>query len=157
MSHSSHSVARRLLDQANGSQRDISPMKLMKLVYIAHGWMLGLYGRALISDRVEAWRYGPVIPELYRTVRKFRAGAIPPDKVEAPGDEHEFDEYEKGVIDQVYDIYGGNYSAIQLSQMTHARDTPWDKTYNRVGRSSLIPNDLIEDHYRRLYAKHGDL
>ena len=38
-------------------------MHAIKLVYLCHGWMLGIYGRSLIGEPVEAWRYGPVVPE----------------------------------------------------------------------------------------------
>ena len=118
MSHSSISVARYLLDRAHRGGRGLSPMKVIKLVYIAHGWMLGLYGRPLICENVEAWRYGPVIRELYHEVKRFRSGSIPPEKVVPPVDREEFDKREKSVMDQTLDIYG-RHGAIRLSQMTH--------------------------------------
>ena len=46
-------------------------MKLQKLVYIAHGWHLGLFDGLLISERVEAWRWGPVIESLYHEFKEF--------------------------------------------------------------------------------------
>jgi len=66
MSHSSISVAKYLLDnKEEDSGPSFSPMKIIKLVYIAHGWMLGINGLPLMKDPIEAWRYGPVIRELY--------------------------------------------------------------------------------------------
>ena len=154
MSHSSVAVARYLLDRASKAGRPLSPMKLVKLVYIAHGWMLGLYGRPLIREDVEAWKYGPVIRELYHEVKSFRDHPVPPAAL-APGEgEPDFDEHEKSVMDQTFDIYGIR-TAIQLSQMTHSPGTPWDFIYNEIGNSFTIPNDLIEDHYARLYEKYG--
>lgn len=154
MSHSSVAVARYLLDQASKAGRPLSPMKLVKLVYIAHGWMLGLYGRPLIREDVEAWKYGPVIRELYHEVKRFRHHPIPPAAL-VPGEgESDFGEYEKSVMDQTFDIYGRR-TALQLSQMTHSPGTPWDVIYNEIGNSFAIPGDLIEDHYARLYEKYG--
>ena len=155
MSHDSRAVARYLLDQAREHGRAMSPMKIIKLVYIAHGWMLGLYGRPLIREEVEAWAYGPVIPELYQAVKHFRASAIPPEDVIPPADDEEFDEHEQGVMDETLEIYGRR-SALALSRMTHAPDTPWDITYNKIGRSFVIPIDLIEDHYEQLYEIHSE-
>ena len=37
----------------------VTAMKLIKLVYIAHGWHLALEnGKSLISEAVMAWKYG---------------------------------------------------------------------------------------------------
>ena len=150
MSHSCLSVARYILDKAQEQERSLTPMKLIKLVYMAHGWMLGLYGRPLIRENAEAWKYGPVIRELYREIREFRNSPIPPSSVFPPNGEEEFDDLEKSVMDQTVDIYGC-YSAIRLSMMTHAKGTPWDIVYNEIGRDFVIPNDLIEEHYMQLY------
>jgi uncharacterized phage-associated protein len=50
------------------SARDTAPltvMKLLKLVYIAHGWYLAFADKPLISEKVEAWDYGPVRASAY--------------------------------------------------------------------------------------------
>lgn len=155
MNHSALAVAGYLLERASEVPRSLSPMKLIKLVYIAHGWMLGLYGRPLFEEDVEAWRYGPVIRELYHEVKTFRARAVPPNLDGLSSDATEFDEYEQDVMNQVQNVYG-KYTAIQLSRLTHSPGTPWDLIYNKFGRDFVIPNDLIEDHYAKMYRKYGE-
>ena len=66
--HDSNKIANEFLRLAKESGQSLTPMQLLKLVFIAHGWMLGLYGEPLISDDVQAWKYGPVIPDLYQTL-----------------------------------------------------------------------------------------
>ena len=39
-------------------------MHILKLTYLAHGWMLGFHKRPLIKEPIEALIYGPVIPIL---------------------------------------------------------------------------------------------
>ncbi len=155
MSHSSLSVARYMLDRADQDGRALPAMKIIKLVYMAHGWMLGLYRRPLINDDVEAWRYGPVIPDLYRAIKQFGGDPIPLNSIHPPKDETDFDSCETSVMDQTMDIYG-HHTAIRLSSMTHAAGTPWDMIYNKIGNQFLIPNDLIEEHYRQLFERYGD-
>ena len=152
--HPCTEVARYLLDRAGERKMALSPMKLIKLVYISHGWMLGLYGRPLIQENVEAWRYGPVIPELYSKVKKFRSKPIRADEVFDELKDETFDEYESSLMDEVLEIYGRR-TAIQLSQLTHSPNSPWDLTYNGHGRSLVISDQLIEDHYARLYEMYG--
>ncbi len=56
-------VANYLLELAKKQNIDVEPLKLMKLVYIAHGYMLALFNRSALDERfdwVEAWKYGQI-------------------------------------------------------------------------------------------------
>lgn len=146
MAHAA-TVANRFLALARERGSTLTPMQLLKLVYIAHGWMLGLYRRPLISDEIQAWQYGPVIPRLYNAIRSYRSqpvtGSIP------NGDSEKLDAQEDNIVQQVYGIYG-QMSGPALSRLTHAPDTPWDLTYKPGEFGLVISNDIIEDHYARL-------
>ena len=50
---------------------ELTPMKLLKLVYAAHGWHLDLAGEPLIGERVEPWKYGPVVPSAYDEFKDY--------------------------------------------------------------------------------------
>lgn len=146
---SSLAVANKFIELADARGEMLTPMQLLKLVYIAHGWMLGLHGRPLIRDEVQAWQYGPVIPKLYNTLKSYRSHPVtrPLKSLEAHGEG--FDALQLDVIGQVFDLYGG-YSGPDLSRITHAEGTPWTKTYAARAFGREISNDLIEDHYRKL-------
>jgi len=121
-------------------------MQLLKLVYIAHGWSLGLYGLPLIRDEVQAWQYGPVIPQLYNRIRNYRSMPITHD---IRSFDNDLSPREADLVRQVFQIYGDK-SGPELSRITHAEGTPWRKTYVPGSFGLTIPNDLIEDHYKRL-------
>lgn len=140
-------VANEFLTLADKAQDPLTPMQLLKLVYIAHGWMLGLFGRPLISDKVEAWRYGPVIPSLYNQIRSFRSKAVVGPLKKMDG---ELDDHARDVVRQVFEKYG-KMSGPMLSRLTHAKGTPWEATWDSESFGNSISNDLIEDHYKRLY------
>ena len=147
---SSLTVANRFLELAEAEGDTLTPMQLIKLVYIAHGWMLGLYGRPLIKDEVQAWQYGPVIPRLYKAVKSYRSQPVE-GPLAARGAGEDLDAAEKDIVDQVFGLYGG-YSGPALSRITHAPGTPWTKTYEPGSFGFTISNDLIEDHYQKLAA-----
>jgi antitoxin SocA-like protein len=69
-------VANEFIRLAEADGRALTPLQVIKLAYIAHGWMLALYQRPLISDSIEAWKYGPVIPTLYHALKKYGAGSV---------------------------------------------------------------------------------
>ena len=145
-------VAVYVLKKASEQGRELTPMQVIKLVYLCHGWMLGLYGRTLFRDHAEAWPYGPVIPEVYDAVREFRADPVEIEKLSQHAGEQSrnFDEDEKSIMDQVVQTYG-HLSGIRLSTLTHAEGTPWHETRNmgRNGRK-VISNNLITEHFQRI-------
>lgn len=140
---SSNTVAKRLIDLASEVDQTLTPMQVLKLSYIAHGWMLGLYHRALIRDEIQAWQYGPVIPRLYNALRKYKGSPV--ESVTVP-DGEALSEKEDHIVQQTFDRYG-ELSGPALSRITHAKGTPWDLTYNPGSFGLTISDDLIEDHY----------
>jgi len=149
--HKATDVADYVLWLACESEKSLTPMQLLKLVYLCHGWMLGIHARPLIWENVEAWKYGPVIPSVYHAYKKFGGGPIPI----VPKDEPEgFDEPERDIMKQVWDAYG-RFNGIQLSTITHEKNSPWDITFRDDARGVPIPNDLIADHFGKLAAPHS--
>ncbi len=143
MPHDSRAVANVLIKEASDKNNPLTPMQIIKLVYICHGWMLGLYGRPLIKQPVEAWRYGPVIGNLYQGLKKYGSSHV---TAAIPARDGDFDEFEADLTEQVRNKYS-HLSGIALSRLTHAVGTPWYTTYHMEGQNSIIPDDLIEEHY----------
>jgi uncharacterized phage-associated protein len=154
MSNSANAVANEFIRLAKeDDSRAFTPLQLIKLVYIAHGWMLGIYQRPLIRERVEAWKYGPVIPSLYHSLKRYGA-----DFVSGPLYLHrknpEFDDEQKELIAEIFRAYG-RLTGIELSTLTHQQGTPWSDTWIPGSQGRVIPNDLIAEHYKRLAHERG--
>ncbi|MGY2200943.1 Panacea domain-containing protein [Pseudomonas gingeri] len=153
------SIANYFLELAAARGESISPMKLQKLVYYAHGWYAGYTDQPLINEAVEAWQYGPVIPSLYHEFKRFGSGEI-------AGKAFEYDALgvrEAAVpadpeirtfLQNVYNSYG-RYSGILLSEMTHASGTPWDMTWSAAKgvRGVDIPFPMIAAHFKEATQK----
>lgn len=142
-------VADEILVQCRDRDIEVSPMKLMKLAYIAHGWHLALEGESLFDNRVEAWKYGPVMPDLYHATKKHARSFIPRKLITGNGSLPA----KSSFISEILDIYG-KYTAIELSSMTHQSNSPWQQVY-RDGESDIqIPNNLIAEHYKGRLLEH---
>lgn len=146
-------VANEFIRRAKASGRTLTPMQLVKLTYIAHGWSLALLGRALIRDPVEAWKYGPVIPELYRSLKHYGSQAVTSSIPRSifSGDEA-MDDVDQRLIDEVYAKYG-LLTGVQLSHLTHKPGTPWFRAYDPNGWGIAIPDDTIQQHYQDLAGR----
>lgn len=144
-------IANYFIQKSFDDGSEITPMKVVKLVYIAHGYHLALTGGApLIKERVEAWPYGPVIPSLYNAFKKYGRSDIKELWEDPETGEIELvsDPEIKLFLDKIWDAYG-HLNGLQLSTLTHQKDTPWDKSKNKVG-VGVIPNKDIQSHYKGL-------
>ncbi|ABD81975.1 Panacea domain-containing protein [Saccharophagus degradans] len=155
-SHSAIDVAYKFLQKAASEGGSLTPMQLQKLVYIAHGCSLGWCDAPLIKDDVYAWKFGPVIEDLYHCFKRFRADEVQvTDKqIEAMVEAAGFSDAEDEIIDAVWNNYK-HYSGPQLSDLTHQPGTPWYQTW-RHGDSSyagaVIDNRTIAEHYKHMLA-----
>ena len=132
----------------------VDPMKLQKLVYFAHGWYLATVGQPLLSETVEAWRWGPVIPSLYWCFNHYGGNPITEFAVARRGDSFcgdltSISEIPTGpegdslreVLNEVWRVLG-KFSGIHLSNLTHLKDSPWDITWSaQKGRRGVDIND----------------
>ena len=165
--HSSLEIANEFLLRAQREERSLTQMHLQKLVYLAHGWCLAVTGKPLIEDPFEAWAYGPVIRRLYSALRRYGSGGVErlirrdDDLLYAHG-EHEGSEEladvaptDQAVIDRVWEQYK-DFEAFQLSALTHSQNSPWERTYaSGVGKSRVISDTAIWDHFTEMAASHG--
>lgn len=111
---------------------DITPMKLQKLLYYCQGYSLGLTGRPLFHDDIEAWQYGPVVRIVYKEYQKYKGACLPLDLVKSPPS---VDEYVAGVAAMVMRDKGG-YSAVALSKATH-REPAWREAWEKEMNCAL--------------------
>lgn len=152
--HPPEAVANYFLKQAWGENKDLTPIQAIKLVYIAHGWNLGYFDNPLISGRIEAWKYGPVIPSLYREF-KIHGNQPIPDLVEdysGPVTSN-FSGQDEKLLSAIWENYG-EMQGFQLSSLTHNEGTPWFKVWREKGgsqrQSAPIDSETIKQYYQRL-------
>lgn len=138
-------VADDILKIAKARGVSLTPMQLMKLVYISYGWYLAMHGEKLFSDRIEAWRYGPVIPSLYQATKRFGGSEVPPDLVaEGPISNEGMRPFYESIVENY-----GKFSGIALSNLTHRQGTPWQKVFRPNVMGIEIPDELIREHYQQ--------
>ena len=117
----------------------LSPIKAMKLPYIAFGFYGAMNNQKhLFEDRIEAWKFGPTIPNLYKDI-KANNPEITTTRIAT------LDEAEKECIDLVIKLYGKQKS-FDLVDLTHQAGTPWSQVYE-VGVDNEIPKDSIIKYY----------
>ena len=106
----------------DGREHEITNMKVQKLLYYTQSLHLALFDEPWFPEEIQAWRYGPVCPDAYRSYSKFEADQLPiPDR----DDLSDIEPQRLEVLQEVWD-YFGQYNAYYLSGMTHV-EFPWKK------------------------------
>ena len=159
------SIANFFIDCGAREGRFLRAPQLMALVYIAHGWYLGLTSKPLINKAPQAWEIGPVIPTLYEALKIYgyepirdkisKASAsqatesMPTREVYALPNDPKIVEFLHGV----WKAYG-SFSDSELLTLTKKEGTPWQVTWTAEGakysKGVDIPEQLIQTHYQTL-------
>lgn len=147
MCYISSTVAGYFIEKSNKEEAPLSVLQLVKLTYIAHGWNLALYDVPLISDRIEAWKYGPVMPFLYSFLKGFNF--TKDDLVEDFLIEEAscIKPIHRELLNKVYVKYN-RISGEELTSLMHQEGTPWCKVWdNEAGKDNLIEDADTKAYY----------
>lgn len=157
------SIANYFIDLAESEGTTITQLGLMKRVYASYGFGLAILNRSIIDDRfdtVQAWKYGPVIPSVYHTFKRFKGSPITDKSVlEIWDDEKEEaiyitpeleDNDVKGVVKMVWERYKG-ISDREMVSLTHRNGTPWDLCYIPE-MNAAIPESFTKLYYSKLVS-----
>lgn len=118
----------------------ISNLQLQKILYFIQKAYL-IQGKIAFADEIEAWQFGPVVPNVYYYFSGY--GAMPI-----------VDEYDCSELALTAADYGIINPIIENKRMlppwdlvseTHKLGGAWDKVYNGLGNRQVMPIDLIKE------------
>lgn len=151
MSYSAALVANAFLYRAAQAGRRLGHLEVQKFVFFLHAWTLTLLGRSFVSERPEAWQYGPLFSSLYYRLRPFEKKPIEllpefqPETGElVPLIPNRNDRLLWFYVDQVLDRYG-KFSPDELSAIAHQRGGPWEEA--RKAKVAVMSDELIRKHF----------
>ena len=156
------SVANAFVRKSFVDRNLISPMKIQKLVYLAHGYCLHYEERPMLDRPFMAWKFGPVLPTLYHECKRFTRKGINElvtgmdterwTLVETPSPD---DNRAMEIISFVWGQYG-KVRATVLSCWTHEKNGPWARiTENgtQVGLKKKIPDNQIKEYFDKKFRE----
>jgi uncharacterized phage-associated protein len=132
----------------------ITQLKLQKIIYIAHGFHLAIKEKELFKEKIKAWKFGPVVPELYKIYSIYGNSPIDNSFEFLTGSLENFniDNDKISLLDQVWNITK-NLNTTQLVNWTHAKDGPWYKYYKEGELDTVLPNDEIKEYFKKFVKK----
>ena len=100
----------------------LTNMKLNKLVYFAYARYLKK-GEVLFEEPIQAWKFGPVIPDVYHAYKEYGRNKIT-------------DPISTSISDKAYEIAQeiwedfGKLTAWDLMELSHQKDSAWSQSYS---------------------------
>ena len=136
-------VAEHILSLREG--KETYPKQLIKLVYMCHGWMLGVFRESLVKEGFVVGFKGPVSVSMEKEYEHW--GDSP---IKAKGTKGQnFTQKQLDTIKIVVDRYDGK-SADEMSDETHHVGSPWWVTRKISGMFSPIPDEVISSHFNQI-------
>lgn len=141
MAYSALEIAKYVINHEHSKGREISNLRLQKLLYFIQAKVLVETGDPCFEDIMEAWDFGPVVPCVYHTYKIFGSWDL-----SFTGEVPAIIEEISQMIDSIVD-YCQSFPTRQLVEITHNQD-PWKNVYIK-GQKNRISNDSIRDYFLR--------
>lgn len=136
-------MARYIVEYGNRNRVSMNITKAQKLLYIVYGMFLAEKDARLFSEHPQCWPYGPVFPSTRKNLLRERSLS----------DIHDTTSNAElnGLIASVFDKYGAQ-SATWLSEWSHQKNSPWDKTTQKIGFiwGAQIDDEDIKEYFKQL-------
>lgn len=148
-------VCRYVINYSNEKNYGISNLKLQKILYFIQAYFLTNTkdNSPCFREKIEAWDFGPVVPEAYHEYKQYGSSDIPTidsyisfnegniwDIIRIDYDKNIIDNKDKKLINEVIDMFA-EYTATDLVSLTH-NQSPWIEAYephenNEISISSI--------------------
>lgn len=139
--YSALDVSKYIIKRCNENGSTVSNLKLQKILYFIQAEFLVSTGKACFPEDIEAWDFGPVVPEVYHRYKVYGSANIP----------YMRGEYGKRIASKDRDLMDGiidqcsKYSASVLVEITHKQD-PWKNAY-RPYKGNIISKQSIKRYF----------
>lgn len=137
-------IAKYVIKRCNDTNRTISNLKLQKLLYFVQAEFLVSTGCPCFPEEIEAWDFGPVVPEVYHKYKVYGSASIPFSNTNAT---FRITSSDRNLINEIVDECA-QYSAATLVEITH-KQSPWIDAYqpycNNVISKRSIKKFFAED------------
>ncbi|MBF1049432.1 Panacea domain-containing protein [Peptostreptococcus sp.] len=120
--YTANQIASYIIKKCLESKKEISNLQLQKILYYTQAAFLVKVNRPAFSDDIVAWKYGPVVKDIYQ---EYKCNSNRPIYDYIPYDGLIADDH-TDLIDEII-LAKSDYSAFELVEQTH-EELPWIDT-----------------------------
>ena len=123
----------------------VDNLKLQKLLYYCQAMSLFLNDEPIFKDEIQAWAYGPVVPNVYHEYKTNNFNTIDNISITLP----KYSTEELKAMDETLSCYS-SYTGPELINETHS-ELPWKQAYEN-GQNSVITIESIREFAKDNYT-----
>ena len=128
-------VAEYIIERCNQKNKSISNLKLQKILYFVQAQFIVEFGTPCFDNIMQAWDYGPVVPDVYHKYKVYGNTNIP-----SYGNKRfNFEQDEQQTLDTTIDS-ASEYAASRLVEITH-NQSPWIDAYKKADET-ITPESI---------------
>lgn len=135
------SVCKFIISNEDENGRSVSNLRLQKLLYFIQGQFLIERNELCFHNEIEAWKYGPVVPDAYRVYKFYGSSSI-----QENDNDSEIDDAFAELIERTLEE-GSSFTTGQLIEQSHIEGGPWEKNYCE-GYKKIIPESDMRSFFR---------
>lgn len=122
----------------------ITNLKLQKILYFAQAYFMVKTSQPLFEEKIEAWKYGPVVREVYA---KYKENGSSP--IFNKENNFKLSIEDQRLMEAVWEIFG-KHSASKLVDIVH-HQAPWVDSYQRRANNEIKALTLKE-YYKGMFV-----
>ena len=132
-----------------GTRESLTHLKIQKILYYSMGHCLASNNLRIVEENFQAWPHGPVLPNLYYSLKKYDDGEIA-ELIECEdGKCYKYTEGEtfegiKYVTERLK-----HFSAWELVDKSHDINGPWFETVKTKGYKVDIDTNTIKEYFKK--------
>lgn len=141
--YSAKNISKHIVNKCIDDKCPISNLQLQKILYYIQKEYLKSKNAPIFPDEIEAWQFGPVVPEVYYFFCGFGAMRISL-KFDYDKTEKEISSDDTKIIDRIVEVKR-RLEPWDMVNETHKKGGAWDKTYrDGLGNHQIISKELIK-------------
>lgn len=134
-------VAEYVITYSEDKDYGTSNLKLQKILYLIQAYFLMQTKKPCFSEEIEAWDFGPVIPEVYRRYKQFGSTDIQIRCLSIEETQKGFGKEDRKRINAVIDKFA-DFSAADLTILTQ-NQMPWIEAFGS-GKKIIQYESILE-------------
>lgn len=135
-------IANYIIEYEHSQNRQISNLKLQKLLYFVQAQFFRILGKPCFEDRIEAWSFGPVVVSVYHAYKFY--GSLEITRTQEDVCVDNITDRDRQIINEVLELFSDT-PIYELVDITH-HQYPWIQA-KRNPFNNEITNDSINKYF----------